>query len=144
MNDELAEKLVEKNIKVFRGSETNVLQRFIEASRLGKAEFVQRFCCDNLLFDPDYMKKCYLELDKQDSIVFSNKACSNSAGQSVEIIRRRNCILQIDATEYETEHVFPYFYKLFPKVHNLMCPTNEYFPIDTIEDINRVKASSFM
>lgn len=136
-NDELADKLSELSIETFRGSETNVLERFIEASKIASSKYVQRFCCDNLLFDPQYITECYSQLDDSHN-VFSNKSCTNSAGQSVEIIRKCDCEVTVPATTFEEEHVFPYFYRIFPAVKKLRCPTKKLFPIDTYEDIQRV------
>ncbi len=47
---ELAKKL---NVPVFRGSETDVLGRFLEAANISKADHVVRVCGDNPLVAPE-------------------------------------------------------------------------------------------
>jgi len=50
-DDKLTEMLQRKLIKVFRGSENNVLERFIDAARSNKFDHIIRVCADNPFFD---------------------------------------------------------------------------------------------
>ena len=58
-NDEnliLRNYLEENGYHYFAGSENDVLGRFIEASKELNSKFIQRLNCDNLLFNPSYMR----------------------------------------------------------------------------------------
>ena len=50
-DDRLAEMLQKKLIKVFRGSENNVLERFIDAAKSHRFDHIIRICADNPFFD---------------------------------------------------------------------------------------------
>lgn len=50
-NDVLAKYIVELGIKVFRGSESNVLNRFFKAAKDENATHIVRICADNPLID---------------------------------------------------------------------------------------------
>lgn len=50
-NDELVEFLEERNIPVFRGSENDVLGRFIGAAEANKVDKIVRICSDNPFLD---------------------------------------------------------------------------------------------
>ena len=84
--------LEDKGYPFFTGSENDVLRRFIGASELLNSKFIQRLNCDNLLFNPSYMKHCYNSLDDS-SDVYTNVNDSNHSGSSVEIIRKENVLL---------------------------------------------------
>jgi len=51
-DDALAELAVEFGTKVFRGDETDVLDRFIGAANLSEADWIVRVCADNPFVDP--------------------------------------------------------------------------------------------
>ena len=51
-DDALAELAARLDIAVFRGSETDVLDRFIGAAKLARADNVMRVCADNPFIDP--------------------------------------------------------------------------------------------
>jgi len=138
-NDELYQYLLNEKVNVYRGCEENVLDRFICASNIGSAQFVQRFNCDNLLFQPSYVLQCYQELLDNDSCIYSNIECKNHSGQSVEIIRKDRCKITSSPTDYEKEHIFPYFYRMGYKRYNLSCPTTDVFPIDYPADLKRAE-----
>lgn len=52
-DDALAELASDIGITVYRGSETDVLGRFVGAARLARADNVVRICADNPFIDPD-------------------------------------------------------------------------------------------
>jgi spore coat polysaccharide biosynthesis protein SpsF len=130
-NSDLKEFLVSNDYRFYAGSETNVLERFLEASKRLKSTYIQRLNCDNLLFDPSYMKKCYDSID-DDFDIFTNVNCENHSGTSVEIIRKEKCAITGNPSHYEREHIFPYFYiNRELKRLDLECPFHKVFPIDT-------------
>ena len=123
----------------FAGSENDVLGRFIGASEQLKNKFIQRLNCDNLLFDPSYMKLCYRSLDDRFDI-FTNIECSNHSGSSVEIIRKEKCFITRQPTDFEYEHVFPYFYAdKSLSISKIPCPKEKVYPIDTESDFKKAK-----
>lgn len=56
-NDPLEKIANEKGIKCFRGSENDVLQRFIDAAEESKTEHIIRVCSDNPFLELDSIKK---------------------------------------------------------------------------------------
>ena len=136
-NHGLRDYLESKNYSYFAGSEHAVLERFIDASKRLSSNYIQRLNCDNLLFDPSYMARCYESL-ASGSDVYTNVNCSNHNGSSIEIIRKNKCEINRKPTGYESEHVFPYFYadESLSKVE-LECPQQTVFPIDTENDFRK-------
>ena len=53
IDDQLVELAQKLNVPVFRGSETDVLGRFLEAANVSKADHVIRVCGDNPLVAPE-------------------------------------------------------------------------------------------
>lgn len=143
-NDQLFNYLVDQEILVVRGSETNVLDRFCQASMKSKAQYIQRFNCDNLLFDPNYVIKVHDIVKKnKDYNIFSNTHCINHSGQSVEIVRKDLCLSLEVSSPYEQEHIFPYFYRKYEDKFLLPCPSQNAFPIDVPSDLKRVISGDF-
>lgn len=121
----------------FAGSEHDVLRRFIGASKHLGNKYIQRVNCDNLLIDPSYMKKCYESLGN-DLDIYTNVDCSNHSGSSIEIIRKEKCVITREPNDYETEHIFPYFYAdKSLSIGRLKCPERKVFPIDTDSDFKK-------
>lgn len=77
-DDGLAKMLADKKVNVFRGSENNVIGRFIEASKNQGFTDIIRICADNAFLDFDFLDKL-IELWKRDtesdyiSFEFNNK-----------------------------------------------------------------------
>ena len=141
-NDEnlILRNYLEKNgYHFFAGSENDVLGRFIKASKKLNSKFIQRLNCDNLLFNPSYMRLCYESLD-DNSDVYTNIDYPNHSGSSVEIIRKEKCLITRDPTDYEAEHVFPYFYANEDlSIARLQGPKETVFPIDTKSDFEKAE-----
>jgi len=131
-----------KGLNYLAGSESNVLDRFVKASTELTTPYVQRLNCDNLLFDPEYFKRCYEEIEYSHSIFTNVKRCENHSGASVEIVEKSKCLLDREPNEYEKEHVFPYFYNNEDLlIKHLTCPEGEsIFPIDTEADFQKAEA----
>lgn len=140
-NDQLNHYLQGKGQSVFRGSENNVLERFIGASRMGNANFIQRLNCDNVMFSADYFKKCHKELKLVDAPIYTNVHCNRHSGQSVEVVCRKFCQITRPPSPYEEEHIFPYFYENFIQYHELPCPEHSLIPLDTPDDLEMIKES---
>ena len=54
-DDDLSEMLINRNIKVFRGDEDYVLNRFIRAAKISGITDIIRICADNPFLDFDYL-----------------------------------------------------------------------------------------
>lgn len=63
-DDELCDFLRENNIKYFRGSETDVLQRFIDTANEFKFDSIIRVCSDSPLIDIQLLKDLIQKWDK--------------------------------------------------------------------------------
>ena len=110
-DDILCEKVRKRNVKIFRGSERNVLERFYRAALLYKADVVVRITGDCPLVDPDvvdrvvevfinsnadYVSNIFPPTfpDGFDVEVFSIEALTQSFSEAV--------------TDFHREHVTPY------------------------------------
>ena len=129
-----------KNIKFFSGDEDDVLSRFVGAAHQVSEKFVQRYNCDNLLVHPDYIRACHqLVKNRQEELIFSNTMWENHNGQSVEIIQKNACNIGEKPSQFEEEHVFPYFYNRLKPVVKLPKPIGRLGPLDTLKDLDRIK-----
>lgn len=129
-----------KNIKFFAGDEKDVLSRFVGAAHQVSESFVQRYNCDNLLVHPNYIRTCHqLVKNRQEELIFSNTMWENHSGQSVEIIKKSVCNINEKPTQFEKEHVFPYFYNRLKSVVKLPKPVGRLGPLDTFDDLDRIK-----
>lgn len=144
-NNELADYLQKHSVTVFRGSENNVLERFSSAAVYSNAQYLQRFNCDNLLFDVKYMTEMHkLVQDCSKYDVYTNTHCRNHSGQSIEIVKRDLCHQISNASLYEEEHVFPYFYRACESKFHLPCPETSTFPIDEPFQLEKVIKSNLL
>ena len=143
-NDELDAYLSAYPFPIYRGSEDNVLERFSCATELSDAEYVQRFNCDNLLFDSGYMASTH-DIVKQnpDMDLFSNTHCPNHSGQSIQIVKKSHCLQIREPDAHEQEHVFPYFCRICETQFKLPCPIEQSFPIDELSDLEKMKAEKY-
>jgi spore coat polysaccharide biosynthesis protein SpsF len=136
-NRVLRDFLEDNGYHYFAGSEQDVLGRFIEASEELSSKYIQRLNCDNLLFDPSYMRHCYKSLNDE-SDVYTNVNSPNHSGSSVEIILKEKCVITRKPTDYESEHVFPYFYaNKNLSIVRIEGPKKTVFPIDTKSDFEK-------
>jgi len=141
-NQILAEALECKKIDFCRGSEDNVLDRFLSCAQLGEEKIMHRFNCDNVLFSEEYFRQCLdvVESNYDDYDVFSNTHCQNHSGQSFEAIKLSKVTSHSSATRFEREHVFPFFYNNRGlKRLDIPCPMGNCFPLDTVEDYEAMK-----
>ena len=110
-NDSLELFLKKNNINVFRGSEKNVLKRFLECSRKNNINNIVRITSDCPLIDPKILDKMALEFKKNNLDYFSNiQERTFPDGMDIEFIKKdtlektyKNVIY-----DYDKEHVTPY------------------------------------
>lgn len=139
-------------VEVFRGSEQNVLKRFVDAVAKDQPEWVIRICADNPFLMPDLITPLLQEADKGNA-----DYVSYNAGQKLPVIRshwglftevvRRSALekaLQLTEDPFFLEHVTNYVYghpETF-RVQLIDLPAafterKDYrFTIDTEEDFN--------
>lgn len=129
-------------VKVFRGEEENVLQRFCDVARLSEADIIVRITADNPFIETSFIEigvKKMVE-EKAEYVSFADIPY----GSGVEMIDK-DALYKAEKNarnSYDKEHVTPYiiepkngFYKLS------LEPENEYIrrkdisvTVDTIED----------
>ena len=139
-------------IKTFRGSENNVLNRFANAAKLFNSDILVRICADNPFIDGKEIDRLikYFFKNKYDYCFNNqNKLGNNYAdGFGAEIIT--NKLLQFlennVVSEEEREHVtLALFNKKFEnKISGLKAPKDLSFPemrfdVDTKEDLIKLK-----
>lgn len=108
----LADWARENKVNVFRGSENNVLDRFLQAAKKTDADIVVRICADSPLFDPkqvDGMIRALLK-EKGDFVKVVGDALSVSGVNVFSSKGLLSCALMAELP-HEREHVIPYFLK---------------------------------
>ena len=151
-DDVLEEVALNHKIKVFRGSEKNVLERYICASNSVKAETIVRVCADNPFVDPveiDRLVKFYQTEKCSYACNHQNKFGSNYAdGFGAEIfdlsllLDIKNCTTLKD----DCEHVTLYLWKNPEKyvIKALSAPPkiarpDLRFDVDSKEDLEKLR-----
>lgn len=155
-NDNIIEQLAKKKkIKTFRGDESNVLKRFIDASEENNIEKIIRICADNIFLDMDALKYMIKEFDETTydywGYCLSNRkpAILSHVGFWAEAITLRALkkIIKVTDNKFYLEHVTNFLY-LNPKEFNiffyeentLIKSTNGIrLTIDTLNDFKVVK-----
>jgi spore coat polysaccharide biosynthesis protein SpsF (cytidylyltransferase family) len=117
-NDGLAEYAESLDVKVFRGSEENVLDRYYQAAKNFGAKHIIRITGDNPLVDPFFITKQLksLKIDEQRYYLFDGSNKKLPIGMAFEMFpfslleeacNKANSI-------YEKEHVTPYMHQNSP------------------------------
>ena len=150
-DDALVDQAIQHGVTIFRGSETDVLERFVQALTRSKAELVVRICADNPFVAPE-------EVDRLVSAFKSGEydyACNHQQRLmnkyadgfgaeilSVELLRKISAI----ATEpSHREHVTSYLWDNQQefRLYAVEAPSALAFPdvrldVDTSEDLSRL------
>ena len=148
-DDDIVESfLQEHNMNVFRGSLTNVLERFYHCAKQYNADIVIRFTADNALIDPDLIHEA-VTLYKNKSVDYLYYKPSLPLGMGIEIFSfsALNKAYHEASNEECLEHVTPYIKNNPDKFRILRyegCENeNNYsalrFTMDTEEDYQFVK-----
>ncbi len=114
VDDKLFNYLKKRNIKIFRGSEKNVLKRFYEAAKVFNSKIIVRITSDCPLVDHkiiDSMIK--LLIDKKKDYVSNASPPSFPDGLDVEVFNFKSLQKAYFSTKdkYELEHVTPFIKK---------------------------------
>lgn len=142
------------NFSVYRGSEEDVLTRFIDAANYFKIDVIIRVCGDNPFLSIDYIKNLINEFLKNpdlDYISYQNKngipTIRTHYGFFAELVKLTALkkITENTQEKFYHEHVTNYIYEHTKKfsVHLLDIPFDENdsvrLTVDTLEDLNLSK-----
>jgi len=149
LDDAIADAAKKIGVACFRGSEEDVLLRYLEAARQFNAEFIVRICSDSPLVDPELIDETILTFKRaQPGIEF----CCNHIPQqyplgldtqifSLSALERAN---QLASKAYERSHVTIYMYEHLDQfeVHNVvpnLAFGEHRWTVDTPEDLEFVR-----
>lgn len=150
-NDILEKYLKELNVKVYRGSEGNVLERFYEAAKDETATHVVRICADNPLIDGneiDNLIEFFMNnpCDYAYNHIPKNNKYPDGLGAEIITFEMLEYLYNIVDSQHHKEHSFSYIVenddkfdiKTFdPKDKNLHHPQLR-FDIDTFDDYQKL------
>ncbi|HEU5291370.1 MAG TPA: glycosyltransferase family protein [Cyclobacteriaceae bacterium] len=147
-DDVLVEWLKANQIPFFRGDETNVLSRYLEAAKKFNATHIARITSDDPFKDPEIIDAvASLYLNESLDFAYNNKPPSFAEGLDTEIfsfqaLSRAN---KESNDPFEKEHVTQFFYRNPEKFKqkNLLSPvdfSHLRWTIDTLEDMAMAKA----
>jgi spore coat polysaccharide biosynthesis protein SpsF len=153
-DDSIAVVAKELNINCFRGSEANVLKRFVDCAENYSLDKIIRICADNPFLDIDALRELYFYFQKSDADYVSFALSSGkpvikthygfwAEGVSLDALKKV-CVKTKDALYLE--HVTNYIYS-HPKIFSISFlnvpdyieKINIRMTIDTIEDFNLSK-----
>lgn len=135
------------NIKCYRGSEDNVLERYFKAAIFFGVDIVVRITADDPFKDYEIIDNAVRILKEQNfDFVSNNNPVSFPEGLDVEVFTREvlNISYKNASSSFEKEHVTQYVYKNKAqfKVFNIFNDENlshHRWTIDTLEDYKFVK-----
>ncbi len=144
LHDDQIEDLCKRlEIDCYRGSETNVLERYFEASELFKADIIIRITADDPFKDYRIIDNAIdILIEKKLDFVCNNNPPTFPEGLDVEVITfeaLRNSYLNA-TTDFQREHVTQYIHQNQSKykIYNIQNASNlsDYrWTIDTLEDL---------
>jgi len=155
-NDILAKYLQELNVKVFRGSESNVLSRFYEAVKDENVTHIVRICADNPLIDGleiDNLIKFYKnnKCDYAYNHIPKNNLYPDGLGAEIisyKILEELNNIVTL---QHHKEHCLSYIHdnsdkyiiKTFDPIDETLHHPELKFDVDTFDDYYKLCMKDF-
>ena len=128
-------------IIIFRGSENNVLKRFIDCAKQNSIKNIVRITADCPIIDPKIIDKCInLHFKKKSDYTTNTLKLSFPDGLDVEVINLNSLIKsqQNSKNKFNKEHVTPYIRKskIFNKYNfkNLKNYSNRRWTLDNSKD----------
>jgi spore coat polysaccharide biosynthesis protein SpsF len=111
----IAKYCTSNNIKCYRGSEDDVLSRYVEAAIWSKADYIVRICADSPLVDPEIIDGIideFLVYDRECDYLSNTINQTYPLGMNVEVfsIAALKKAHLGSSFHYEREHVTPYIY----------------------------------
>lgn len=114
-DDKIAALVKKDGVKVFRGSERDVLGRILAAAKKYQADVIVRLTGDNPLIDPIYIDKGVklFSTGKYDYVANDNIELTMPRGMDVEVFSTNNLdkISRITKNSDDLEHVTRFFYQ---------------------------------
>jgi len=149
-NDSLEQIASNSSIICFRGSENDVLQRFIDAAELNKLNYIARICSDNPFIDVTRIKMLLNEFDSNPNFDYYSFFVNNTPsikthfGFWIEIVSLNALkkVKQLTSDPLYFEHVTNYVYnnpnnfKIRWVKEELILNPNIRMTIDTPEDFD--------
>jgi len=135
-------------VPVFRGSESDVLDRFVGAAREFGLEVVVRVTADCPLIDPelvDGMVRFFLEHQGQFDLVTNRHPLTFPDGLDFDVLglSALTHAWSHATTPSQREHVIPYFWESGMRVHNVVDPENHFrkhrWTLDYPEDFDLIR-----
>ena len=143
-DDKLAAYLEKNDIKFFRGSEQNVLDRFFHTAQDQQADIIVRVTGDCPLIDSGIVDTCILNFKNEECEYYSN-VCPPTFpdGLDVEVFSKEilHEAWENAKEKYDLEHVTPYIIRN-SKTGNLFNDTNysnSRWTLDTEQDYQVIK-----
>jgi len=146
-NDQLIKLIKKHKFKYFRGSESNVLKRYIKTAKKFKADAIVRITSDNPLVSPELIDKLVKIFIKNEFDYVSNVfPMTYPMGFAIEIldIHTLEKIYRKSKTDYFKEHVTAYIHKNKREfnIHNLKLKKNLSKFRLTVDEIDDFKVVS--
>ncbi len=149
-DDVVCEYANNNNIKLYRGSEHNVLSRFYEAALKYKFDIIVRVTSDCPLIDPHLIRNAvekYLQFNNQNMYISNGIERTFARGFDFEIFsfKALEDAYKNASDESDIEHVTPYIWKnksgliQFYYVKQSENHSNFRITVDTQEDFNLIK-----
>ena len=146
-DNELEKWALNEGLDCFRGSESNVLERFYEAAKFYEAKIIVRITADDPFKDSNVIGNV-IDLVKNNQIDFAynNNPPAFPEGLDTEVFTfetLENAFLNAK-DEFEKEHVTQYFYRhpeLFTQINLLNSENLSHlrWTVDTVDDYNFTK-----
>lgn len=124
IDDPLVDLAQEMGLKVVRGSEDNVMERFFLAIQESDADYIIRICGDAPLFDPEFIDRSITAIVSQDADCIRGTWAGPTAFQGAGVISRRalewsRAVAPHDPRTYE--HVTAYAYDHMDQLKTVPC-----------------------
>lgn len=146
-NDVLAKYINELSIKVFRGSESNVLDRFYKAVKNKNATNIIRICADNPLIDGKEIDNL-IEFYNENSCDYAynhiplNNKYPDGLGAEIISYKLLNNLHSVVESQHHKEHCLSYIHdnknkyiiKTFDPLNEKLHKPNLRFDVDTVDD----------
>ncbi|WP_226805845.1 cytidylyltransferase domain-containing protein [Aliarcobacter butzleri] len=155
-NDVLAKYIHELGVKVYRGSESNVLNRFYEAVKNENVTHIVRICADNPLIDwkeIDNLIKFYQKnsCDYAYNHIPKDNLYPDGLGAEIVSFELLNHMNKVVASQHHKEHCLSYIWdnkekyiiKTFDPLNKELHQPNMKFDIDTFDDYHKLAMKDF-
>jgi len=146
-DDKIVDLLQEKNVGIFRGSETDVLDRYYQCAKKFQSKDIVRITSDNPLIDPEIVDKI-ISIYKNTKYEYVNNFMKKTfpIGIHIEVFSYESLekAWKQSKEEYDREHVTPFIYNN-PKKFLIFNVENEEdlskisLTVDTISDFKRIE-----